>query len=605
MLTFKEIAQLFEEIELRLIRSLKRNLGMHKLEEEAEGFEWTAWQAEKLRNLEKFRRENRSIMSEYTDVIDAETRQLMAEQFHEGEILAEKEAADSDVSAYPTSVPDNHFFGVNQQKMQKLITDITSLEKNAESAALRTMDDVYRMTVNRVQLEMGAGSMTLEKAVDIAVKDFLGKGIDCIVYKDGRRVNIADYVRMALRTTSTRAVLQGKSKSYRDMGYDTVLVSQYGMCSDTCLPYQGKVYIDDVFTEWNGEKHGDYGISQYCGKRYLLLSWAIKGGLFHPNCRHTISLWIEGRSKIPEPIDPTKIQKRAKAEQKQRELERKVRKYRREAEGLSDPKAVKEAKRKIHKAQKQVREHIEANKAFFRRDYDREKIYSMENTVPISADTENRIIPEAKPSTNHVPQEKAIEVEIKAPMVKGNVYADEKIPLKNRVDFSEESDIIELESKSDVNEAKHTDLFNDNDIPYNADITAEQIVDELNTTKIGRETLQDIENLPQRIKLSNEIKSGDIRGEEYGGEIVIYLKNCKNTLWAARTVIHEITHYKYRIGKCQWAEAVCIAQELKHARNRDYLTIDELRLIVKAVKEVYNDLNWRRGGYVNGRRKNH
>lgn len=38
---------------------------------------WSAWQAEKLRNLDKFRQENSFIMSDYTKVIDSGTRQIM------------------------------------------------------------------------------------------------------------------------------------------------------------------------------------------------------------------------------------------------------------------------------------------------------------------------------------------------------------------------------------------------------------------------------------------------------------------------------------------------------------------------------------------------
>ena len=47
-MTAREIAALFEDLELRLIASLKRNLARHKAKEKDEGFDWPAWQAEKL-----------------------------------------------------------------------------------------------------------------------------------------------------------------------------------------------------------------------------------------------------------------------------------------------------------------------------------------------------------------------------------------------------------------------------------------------------------------------------------------------------------------------------------------------------------------------------
>ena len=393
LLSFRDIARIFEEIELRLIASLKRNLSRHKAEEEKEGFEWSAWQAEKLNNIDNFRKENAQIADEYVGVIDDETRQLMTDQFHEGEHTAEQSVIDvsesgvkvpdvPDVPAQPqppeapTAIPDDHFFGVNKPKMDKLMEDVTTLEKTALTAAVRNMDDVYRTTLNKVQLMMGTGSITLNEAIDLATRDFLDKGINCIVYADGRRVNIADYVRMALRTTSTRATLQGAAKRFAELGYDTVLISQYGGCSETCEPYQGKVYIDDVFTLWSGQISGDFGKSNYCDKWFMLLSVAIRGGLFHPNCRHTMGQYIDGLTKIPQPIPAEKIREQRALEEKQRTMERKIRALKRKVEGTQDEKKVKEYKRKLREEQGKLREFIKEHDDVLRRDYSREKIYS-------------------------------------------------------------------------------------------------------------------------------------------------------------------------------------------------------------------------------------
>lgn len=395
LLSFRDIARIFEEIELRLIASLKRNLSRHKAEEEKEGFEWSAWQAEKLNNIDNFRKENAQIADKYVDVIDDETRQLMTDQFHEGEHTAEQSVIDvsesgvnvpdvPDVPAQPqppeapTAIPDDHFFGVNKPKMDKLMEDVTTLEKTALTAAVRNMDDVYRTTLNKVQLMMGTGSITLNEAIDLATRDFLDKGINCIVYADGRQVNIADYVRMALRTTSTRATLQGAAKRFAELGYDTVLISQYGGCSETCEPYQGKVYIDDVFTLWSGQISGDFGKSNYCDKWFMLLSVAIRGGLFHPNCRHTMGQYIDGLTKIPQPIPAEKIREQRALEEKQRAMERKIRALKRKVEGTQDEKKVKEYKRKLREEQGKLREFIKEHDDVLRRDYSREKIYSGE-----------------------------------------------------------------------------------------------------------------------------------------------------------------------------------------------------------------------------------
>lgn len=171
-------------------------------------------------------------------------------------------------------------------------------------------------------------------------------------------------------------VTKGAAKRFAELGYDTVLISQYGGCSETCEPYQGKVYIDDVFTIWNGEKSGDFGKSNYCDKWFMLLSVAIRGGLFHPNCRHTMGQYIDGLTKIPQPIPAEKIREQRALEEKQRAMERKIRALKRKIEGTQDEKKVKEYKRKLREEQGKLREFIKEHDDVLRRDYSREKIYS-------------------------------------------------------------------------------------------------------------------------------------------------------------------------------------------------------------------------------------
>lgn len=387
MLSYKDIAKIFEEIEIHLINSLKRNLTRHKNEEKQYKMNWSAWQAEKLRNLDKFRRENSHIMNSYTKIIDSRTHQIMNDEFSQG-INGVNYPVSNGISKEP------QFFGIDHTKVNKLIDDVVNLEKHAETAVLRTMDDVYRQTVNKVQLAMNTGSMTLQQAIDMAVQDFLNKGINCIMYRDGRRINIADYVRMALRTTATRANLQGQSAKIKALGYDTVLVSSYSMCSETCLPWQGRPYIDDTFSLWDGEiqERGDelWGKSHYCGKWFPLLSSAIQGGLFHPNCRHTILMWRDG-DPIPQPVDNSKNNRRYKLEQQQRHLENKVRKAKRLVAGQSDPSNIKKAKKLLRNAQKELREFIadtnfNESETVLKRDYGKEKIYQNNLTFPQNND---------------------------------------------------------------------------------------------------------------------------------------------------------------------------------------------------------------------------
>lgn len=384
-MTVREIADLFADLELRLIQSLKRNLRRHKDQEKAEGGKdgvpesWPAWQAEKLRNLNKFRQQNQKIVDEFSSRIDAETRTMMEEQFAE---------ADGSEQA---------FFGVNADKVNALIDEMTATEADVQKAALRYMDDVYRRTIMRADAALTAGGVTMQQAVDLAVKDFLVQGITCIRYKNGRRVNIATYAEMALRTSNTRAMLLGEAQKRERMGIDTVLVSQYGACSDTCLPWQGLVYIDDVWQPYSGEHTpgGSYGVSRN-GRSYMLLSVAVKAGLFHPNCRHTVGTWIEGVSRRPKPMDKAKIEAASKLEARQRRMELKVREDKRLAEGTQDPDMVKEYRAALRRDQKALREFVNEHGDVLRRDRWRERL-DVPGTVQPTAPSRISRNPDDKP----------------------------------------------------------------------------------------------------------------------------------------------------------------------------------------------------------------
>ena len=203
---------------------------------------------------------------------------------------------------------------------------------------------------------------TMDQAIDIATHDFLSRGINCIQYANGARVNIASYAEMALRTSTRRATLIGEGAMRAELGQNLVYVSQYGACSDTCLPWQGQVYWDDVYTP--GAKPDE---------AYPRLSEAISGGLFHPNCRHKSSTWYPGVSKIPPLMDEETVRHNAKLESQQRYNERQIRKYKRMEEGSLDP--VNQAKyaNKVKQWQSRQRELIKGNNKVLRRDYSREK----------------------------------------------------------------------------------------------------------------------------------------------------------------------------------------------------------------------------------------
>lgn len=284
-----DVRKAFEEMELELIASMKRNLQRHLDWEKDEGFNWNMWQVEQLKTLENFKKENQKIFNKKFSSINAEIANFLKSSYEasgfETEIgILDEIAKGMFVNNINQKGINSSFFSLNKSKMEALIKATTKDIEKAEHAMLRMVNDQYRKTIFNAQVMANSGAFTLQQSIDKATKDFLRTGINCIQYKNGRRVNIATYAEMAIRTANKRAVLISEGDVRNVYGIHTVRISSYGGCSETCLPWQGRIYIDDVYSGGTKEEAQE--------KKLPLLSDAIAGGLFHPNCKHRASTYF-------------------------------------------------------------------------------------------------------------------------------------------------------------------------------------------------------------------------------------------------------------------------------------------------------------------------
>lgn len=386
-----DLREIFQMIELQLIASMKRTLAFHKREEQKEGFRWEQWQAAKLRSIQQFRKNNQDIINKYSESIDKAVEDTLTDSFNKGQSrviklinkiksIFTKGKKKEAVFNFPDNVEpkttfgkalnkiinppppkETSFFGVNEDKLKSLIEATKNDLKTGQAAMLRMSDDIYRQTIFKSHVALQSGSASLYQSVDMATKDFLDKGFNCIRYKDGKRVNIASYAEMALRTASQRATFMGEGKKRDEFGIHTVVVSAHANTCPLCLPWQGKILIDDVYS--NGSK---------ADGKYKLVSEAMKAGLFHPNCRHTLITYFPGITQLPKVPDNKETLKNYEAEQKQRYMERQIRKYKRIQTGELDPDNIQKASAKVKEWQNKLRQHLNDNPQL-RKDYWREQ----------------------------------------------------------------------------------------------------------------------------------------------------------------------------------------------------------------------------------------
>lgn len=323
------IKEAFERIENELIDSMMRNFSRHRAEETKEGYNWTQWQAEQLKSLEEYRKHNAKKFGKRFKTINSKVEEMIRTAKADGNASQEAEILEAVKDGFkapkkPSAHSTAEFFKVNDRKLDALIKSTTDDLKRAETAVLRMSNDKYRKAIFNAQVAMNTGAVTYEKAVDMACKDMLNAGLNCVEYKNGARHTLSDYADMAVKTANKRAYLRGEGEKRAEWGVSLVVVnSRQGGCPD-CAKYIGKVFIDDVYS--NGKKSDG---------NYPLLSTAIKNGLFHPRCKDSTSTYYPELDDLDAPLSKDEIKeldRQRGIEEKQQYAQRQAERFDRRAE---------------------------------------------------------------------------------------------------------------------------------------------------------------------------------------------------------------------------------------------------------------------------------
>lgn len=319
-----DIGKAFKAIEDELIASMIRNLDRHKAEETKEGYKWSMWQAEQLKALEKYKRDNHEKYGKQFQDINSQIGELIRTARSEGGMSQEAAILKAIKQGFPakkiSAGATAEFFRLNDRKLGALIKATTNDMQKAETAVLRMVNDQYRKVIFNSQVYANSGAGTYEKAVDMATKDFLSAGLNCVEYKNGARHTLADYADMAIQTASKRAYLQGEGEKRHEWGIHTVIMNKRGNPCPKCLPFVGKVMIDDV---WSGGSKKDGS--------YQLMSTAIAAGLYHPRCRDSHTTYFPGISTPPDDKytrqELVDVEKQAKQDSQEQYAERQADKF--------------------------------------------------------------------------------------------------------------------------------------------------------------------------------------------------------------------------------------------------------------------------------------
>ncbi|WP_373124983.1 phage minor capsid protein [Blautia producta] len=338
-----DIGKAFQAIEEELMASMVRNMKHHRAWEDAEGIHWEQWQALQLKALEQYKKNNQKRFKGQFKDLNNEIESLIYAAHQQGGMDQEKAILRAIKKGLPAKKVSKgaaaEFFKINDRKLDALIKATTDDMQKAETAVLRMANDQYRKIIYNAQVYANTGAGTYEKAVDMATKDMLSAGLNCVEYANGARHTLSDYADMAIRTASKRAYLQGEGQKRQEWGLHLVIMNKRGNPCPKCLPFVGKVLIDDV---WSGGSKADGD--------YPLMSSAISAGLYHPRCKDSHTTYFPGISTPPDDKfskrELAEVEEQSKQEAKQQYAARQAEKYGRLAKYSLDKDNRKEYKRK-------------------------------------------------------------------------------------------------------------------------------------------------------------------------------------------------------------------------------------------------------------------
>lgn len=228
--------------------------------------------------------------------------------------------------------------------ISRLLSEAMRPHEEALFQIRRQARDAYDRAVTTAVARMLTGSGTRFEAARDAVLDLMRSGIVNFTDKSGRKWDLASYVEMATRTSAGNAMVEGHTDRLVDLDQDLVIVSNAPEECKICRPFEGRVL--SVSGRTTG-KLSD-GKTVMCS-----VSEAKRGGLLHPNCRHSLNLYLVGVTESPtRTADP----EGDKLRQRQRAYERRIRDWKRRVAmdeatlGKDDPR-TKADRKKLRSAQ--------------------------------------------------------------------------------------------------------------------------------------------------------------------------------------------------------------------------------------------------------------
>ncbi|MFE1203460.1 phage minor capsid protein [Streptomyces sp. NPDC058762] len=339
---------LYAGAEERLLGIIARQL--------AAGLDAPGWVEAKLAAVQTLRRGAQAVVDELGKATQLEVFDAVAEAYNVGHRAAVAELGA--LSDEARALVDERT--PNAQAVDRLAAEAVDVVTATHRSILRAVVDTFRAVVASVAATPLLGIGTRRQATQDAMRAFADRGIRAFVDKAGRRWSLPVYAEMAVRTATARAATEAHMRTLTDAGVELVVVSDAPRECPLCRPWEGRVLTISgpagarTVEAEHATEDGRMVPVRVAGS----LDEARAAGFQHPNCRHSVSLYSPGLTRIEQArSDPDGYE----AGQRQREIERGIRKWKRREAAAVAPEAKRLARAKVRQWQATMRDHLKAH----------------------------------------------------------------------------------------------------------------------------------------------------------------------------------------------------------------------------------------------------
>ncbi|WP_424861387.1 phage minor capsid protein [Streptomyces sp. MMS24-I29] len=349
------VRDLYADAEQRLLALVARQLDG--------GFEAPGWAVAKLADIQPVRRAAQGVVDALGTAMQIEVFSAVTEAYDVGARagLAELGAlSDVDVRRIAESTPGT-------RAVDRIAAETVQLVTETHRGALRGIEDGYRQVIAESAATPLLGVDTRRQATQAAMSRFADRGLRSFVDRRGRSWQMTSYAEMAVRTAVGRAAVEAHGDKLRAAGIELVIVSNAPHNCDLCAPFEGEVLALDGP---GGARTVEMEHATDDGRTVRVhvagsLDEARRAGLQHPNCRHSTSAYLPGVTRAP--VEHSEDPDGYAASQRQRAIERAIRKWKNKSAAAMTPEAKRAAEARVRVYQGKMREHLVQHPELIRR----------------------------------------------------------------------------------------------------------------------------------------------------------------------------------------------------------------------------------------------